>query len=141
MTQNIYNNDFLNLYMELVEHTESPRVFHVWSALTGVAACMGRKTWLPWVDGQLFSNVYVLLVGSPASRKSTAMKIMEKRLKKSTGVRFAQDDCGGKRQGLVSAMVGEEDDPDIENVQQQIEDLMKADQPLSIKEVGNIKLD
>lgn len=55
-------------------------------------------------------NQYVLLVGSPASRKSTAMNIARRLVKQSTGVRFAPADTGGQRQGLVLAMQGSEED-------------------------------
>lgn len=94
----------------MVEDTESPRIFHIWSSLWAISAALGRRCWLPFGTFDLFPNQYVLIVGSPASRKSTALSMARKLLKDSTGVRFAPADTGGQRQGLVLAMQGSEDE-------------------------------
>lgn len=101
-----FNSEFLNSYMTMVEDTESPRLFHVWSALSGLSSCLGRKCWFPFGPMTIFPNQYVALVGTPGTRKSTALGIMKRQLKKSTGVRFAPKDTAGQRQGLVSALAG-----------------------------------
>lgn len=54
----------------------------------------------------IFPNQYIALVGTPGTRKSTAIGIMKRQLRKSTGVRFAPADTAGQRQGLVEAMRG-----------------------------------
>jgi len=130
-----YKNEFLDLYMQMVEATESPRVYHAWSALSGVGACLGRKMWFPWGSGKLFPNIYVLLVGSPAARKSTAMEIMQDMISECTTIKFAQDDCGGKRQGLIALMAGEEDDPDIEDIGKQMESMLLSPDSIATIEV------
>lgn len=109
MSQIDYSNDYLNKYMAMVEDTESPRVMHLWSAIFNVSAALGRRCWLPFGPMQIWPNHYILMVGSPASRKSTASNIAKRILKQSTGVRFAPADSGGQRQGLVLAMQGDED--------------------------------
>src|SRR3546814_10218402 len=38
-----FHTPFLNHYMAMVEDTESPRLFHLWSAITGAAAALGRR--------------------------------------------------------------------------------------------------
>lgn len=92
--------------MRMVEDTESPRLFHVWSAIAGLASCLGRRCWLPFGPMTIFPNQYIALVGTPGTRKSTAASIMKRQLRKSTGVRFAPADTAGQRQGLVEAMRG-----------------------------------
>lgn len=57
---------------------------------------------------QLFPNQYILIVGTPGTRKSTAVSFGKKVLKNHTGVRFAPQDTAGQRQGLVTAMQGDE---------------------------------
>jgi hypothetical protein len=52
----------------------------------------------------IFPNQYVLLVGTPGTRKSTAGAIMKRIIRSATGVRFAPQDTAGQRQGLVEAM-------------------------------------
>lgn len=103
-----FHSEFLNDYMKMVEDTESPRLFHIWSAISGLAACLGRRCYFPFGPMTIFPNQYIALVGTPGTRKSTALGIMKRQLRKSTGVRFAPADTAGQRQGLVEAMkVGE----------------------------------
>lgn len=101
-----FNSKFLNDYMKMVEETESPRLFHVWAALSGMSAALGRRCWFPFGPMVIFPNQFVVLVGTPGTRKSTAMSIMKKQLRKATGIRFAPADTAGQRQGLVEAMKG-----------------------------------
>lgn len=111
---NEIKNEFLNMYLEYVEDTESPRLFHKWAALSGVSACLGRRVHMPFAIHEIFGNQFILLVGPPAVKKSTAINIMKKRLMAGTSgqLRLAQDDTGGQRQGLIVAMKGEDEDED-----------------------------
>lgn len=97
---------YLNDYLAMVEDTESPRLFHVWSAIGAMASALGRRCWFPFGMGNIHANHYILLVGTPGTRKSTAISVAKRVLKESTGVRFAPTDTGGQRQGLVVAMQG-----------------------------------
>ena len=101
-----FNTPYLNDYLALVEDTESPRLFHVWQALFNVSCALGRRCWFPFGPMQIFPNQYILLVGTPGTRKSTAASFGKKQLKSATGVRFAPQDTAGQRQGLVAAMQG-----------------------------------
>ena len=103
-----FNSPFLNDYMRMVEETESPRLFHVWSALAGMSAALGRRCWFPFGPMTIYPNQFVVLVGTPGTRKSTAMSIMKRQLRKATGIRFAPADTAGQRQGIVEAMKGVE---------------------------------
>lgn len=71
-----------------------------------LSSALGRRCFLPFGPMVIFPNHYILLVGTPASRKSTAANLMKRILKNSTGVRFAPQDTAGQRQGLVNAMLG-----------------------------------
>lgn len=104
-----FNSDYLNNYMEMVEDTESPRVFHLWSALWAVSTSLGRRCKINSGIITTLPNQYVLFVGTPGTRKSTAINIARKLLMESTGTRFAPSDTGFQRQGLVLAMYGGED--------------------------------
>lgn len=103
-----FNCQFLNDYIEMVEDTESPRLFHVWSAISILAGALGRRCWFPFGPMNVYANHYTLLVGTPGTRKSTATSMAKRVLAESTGVRFAPKDTGGQRQGLVVAMQGSE---------------------------------
>lgn len=104
-----FKHQYLNDYLAMVEETESPRIFHVWGALSAISAALGRRCWFPFGPMEILPNMYVLLVGTPGTRKSTVGSIIKRQLKASTGVRFAAADTGGQRQGLVTAMLGKEE--------------------------------
>lgn len=104
------HHPFIETYLRYVELTESPRLFHIWAALSGISATLGRRCWFDLGTGPVFPNMYIILVGPPALRKSTAFLIMARLLKANTGVRFAPDDTSGQRQGLIKAMVNMKED-------------------------------
>ncbi len=106
------DNEFLQCHLKYVYQTESPHIFHIWTALTSLGACMGRHVYLDTGIGITFGNMYVLLVGPPGTRKSSAIKFASDVMQKATDVRFAPDDTGGQRQGLIAALL---DDEDLEN--------------------------
>lgn len=107
-----FQSEYLRDYMQMVEHTESPRVFHVASALWAVSSSLGRRCWFPFGHMNVYANMYMLLIGTPASRKSTALSMARRLLRDSTGVRFAPADTAGQRQGLAIAMLGAAGDED-----------------------------
>lgn len=101
----IGRNDFLRLYGQYIKATESPKIMHIWSAIAVVSACMGRHVKYPFALGDIYANQYIVLVGPPATKKSTALKLAADLLK-DTDVKFAPDDTGGQRQGLIAALQG-----------------------------------
>jgi hypothetical protein len=135
-----FNSQFLNDYMAMVEDTESPRLFHVWSAVAGLAACLGRRCWLPFGPMTIYPNQYIVLVGTPGTRKSTAASIMKKQIRRVTGVRFAPADTAGQRQGLVEAMRGVSDNKEfLENVELAVRDDSLAG--LTLEDIANVTND
>ena len=53
---------------------KSPEIYRRWAALCGLAGCLQRRVWI-YVEGQRQrANLYVLLVGPPATGKSNALK-------------------------------------------------------------------
>src|SRR3546814_13100257 len=57
-----FHTPFLNHYMAMVEDTESPRLFHLWSAITGAAAALGRRCFFQLGPITVYPNHYPLLV-------------------------------------------------------------------------------
>lgn len=93
-------------YLDLFEETESPRNFHIWSLIGTVAALLGRNALL--TNGPNLTvkpNMFVVLLGPPATRKSTAVNLAAG-LAKHTSLNFGPTDSGGQRQGLMSALTG-----------------------------------
>lgn len=110
MSAPVFNTPYLNDYMAMVEETESPRIFHLWAAMFAMSAALGRRCYLPFGVGDIFPNQYVLLIGTPGTRKSSAMNIARKLLRESTGVRFAPSDTGFQRQGLAEALLNKDEE-------------------------------
>lgn len=115
---NKLTNPFVRAHLEYVAQTEPPAEFHAWAAISCMSACMGRHLWTEDGLGRLHGNLYVLLVGPPATRKSTALKLAVRVMQQYTDVRFTPDDTGGQRQGLIQAFIehDEEDADESENV-------------------------
>lgn len=120
----LYQHDFLDAYMRMVEDTESPRVFHLWSALTCISACLGRRNFLPFGSSQIYPNLFTLLVGSAAGRKSTAMLTASRLLRDATNIRFAQDDCAGKKQGIVGMLIDEDETDEGKEIESELESFL-----------------
>ena len=66
--------DLFDLYFKYVEGTEPPAAFHRWSLIGCVGALLGRQVWFPFGSHRLFANQYIMFVGDPGTRKSTAIK-------------------------------------------------------------------
>lgn len=96
---------------------ESPEIFHLWSAITAMSGAMGRKFWLPDGLDRYYPNLYTILVGAPAVRKSSAISIVRNILAEMTRVRFAPTDIAGQKQGLLTYLAEDfiEDDTEAEH--------------------------
>ena len=78
-------------YFKYVEDTESPIIFHRWSLLTALGAQLGRSYYLPFGDFRIFPNMYVMLIGEPGTRKSSAVKLARKAVASAGYSKFAFD--------------------------------------------------
>lgn len=63
-----------DLYFDWVKDTEPPPIFHRWSLIASVGALLGRQIWFPFGASRIFPNVFVMMIGDPGTRKSTAIK-------------------------------------------------------------------
>ena len=70
-------------YDYTLPNTESPVCMHRWSFLSCVAASLGRNFYLPFGHGVIYPNLLTLLVGAPATRKTSAIRIASRLLKNS----------------------------------------------------------
>lgn len=89
--------DFFAKYFEYVGNTECPMSYHRWTAISILAAILGRNIWLPFGHGRIYPNMYIMIMGSPGARKGTAMNIGAKLLKKAGYKRFCPDRLSKER--------------------------------------------
>lgn len=85
--------DYLSKYVKIyTAGTESPKEFHIWTALSTIASVVGRKVWLDQGFFKIYPNMYIILVAPPGkARKSTALKRGRNLLKQVDGIHFSSD--------------------------------------------------
>lgn len=103
--------DFISSYLEYVEKTEPPYNYHRWCAISLIAALIGRNSWVPLGHQRIFPNLYLMLMGVPAARKSTAIKIARKMIAETGYDTFAADESS--REKFLMDLDGSEDDSGI----------------------------
>jgi hypothetical protein len=103
-------NDFFNKYLEVTSGTEVPTFFRRWSILTAVGAWIGRNAYFCHGDFKVYPNMYVMLLGAPGTRKSTAIKRAKKVLAHAGYTTFAAEKTTKEKFLLdLSGIEGEED--------------------------------
>lgn len=71
-------DSFINQYLRYVGETEAPIFYHRWCAISMIGAYLGRQYSLSLGHFDIYSNMYIMLIGDPGARKSTAIKIAKK---------------------------------------------------------------
>lgn len=84
--------EFIKCYAELVTPcTESPIIYHDWAILTNLGAMLSRNVWLQFGAEQIYPNLYTVLLGPAAGRKSSAINFARKFLELTGFKQFAKD--------------------------------------------------
>lgn len=81
--------DFISLYLKYTKQTECPTFFNRWCAITCLSAYMGKRVHFKFGHFNLYPNLYTMLIGSPGTKKSSAIKISAGLLKKAGYKSFA----------------------------------------------------
>lgn len=66
--------DVIETYLRYVSSkSEAPRQYHIWSIITAIGAAMERRCWVDReAAGNVYPNLYTILVGPQGDRKTTA---------------------------------------------------------------------
>lgn len=78
-----------DLYFQYAEGTEPPRIFRRWSLIAAIGAYLGRQFWLPFGHSRIYPNHFIMLIGSPGSRKTTSILNGKKIIAQSGYTTFA----------------------------------------------------
>jgi len=81
--------DFFSLYLSYTSQTECPTFFHRWTAVSCLAAYLERSIYFRHGHFTHYPNIYCMLIGSPGTKKSSAIKIGTKLLKQAGYKTFA----------------------------------------------------
>ena len=68
-------NNLFESYDIYTRETEPPTNYHVWTLISCISACLGRKCFIPQGTYTVYPNLYIVLVGAPGMKKSSAMNI------------------------------------------------------------------
>lgn len=100
--------DFLSSYLAYTEETECPVVHNRWSSLALLGAWLGPNLTFGLGHFIVKPNLYVMLMGSPGTRKSTAIKIAASTLAKAGYLNIAGDRT--TKEKFLLDLAGEKDD-------------------------------
>lgn len=64
---------YISNYLQFTSGTESPLQYHQWSCLSSLSVLAGRRFWFNLGPIRFYPNLYVVLVGHPGVKKSSAM--------------------------------------------------------------------
>jgi hypothetical protein len=102
--------DFFSQYLSYAKESspETPVFFHRWSMISALGAYLGRQYYFQHGAFVINPNLYTMLIGSPGTRKSTAIK-MAKNLLVDAGYKTIAASKTSKEKFLLD-LAGETDD-------------------------------
>ena len=88
-----HDKNFFDYYFDFVnlDEQEAPANCHRWAVISMIAAMLGRNYWTQFGRGIILPNQYIQIIGLPASRKSTAIKLAKSVLKAYGYTNFAPE--------------------------------------------------
>lgn len=119
---------FFDIYFDYVGTTESPALYHRWTALSILGALLGRNVYYPFGHNNIYPNQYILLTGTPAARKGTAIKIGKNLLFKLGYAHIAPNKAA--KEAFWGWMAKKHDvEPEGKTIEEQIDYLFEIDNP------------
>lgn len=107
------HDDFFNHYISYMADSagEVPAFFNRWSLISGIGALLGRKYYLSHGNFQINPNIYCMLIGSPGTRKSSAIKLLKKFMLAAGYDKIAASKTTKEKFLMDLAGIGEDDSP------------------------------
>lgn len=81
--------DLIKSYLDYVEETEPPYVYHRWCMISTIATLLGRRFYIPFAGSVINANLYTQMIGNVGTRKSTAIKSATRLMKSAGYLKFA----------------------------------------------------
>lgn len=81
-------NNWLVKYLEYTANNEAPQDYHTWIGLGTLAGSAQRKIFMETEYFSVLSNLYIILVGPPGTKKSTAIRQGKKILRRVPNIHF-----------------------------------------------------
>lgn len=90
--------DWINDFLDWVSEEEPPYMYKLWTAISTLASVLQRKCYVNIGSRRWYPNFYVILIGNPASRKSTSIEYSTELLS-HVGIRLSQN--AGSKEALL----------------------------------------
>lgn len=82
---------FLNDYRTFCSGSEAHPTYHMFSGLVALSSIIGRRIWVEQGYFKVYPNLYVVLVGPPGNRKTSAMSIAKALIRELGNVPFSAE--------------------------------------------------
>ena len=67
--------NFIKSYELFASGNEASPTFHTWGAISTLSAIIGRRIWFDQTYYKIYPNTYVVFVGEPGDKKTTALNV------------------------------------------------------------------
>src|SRR3990167_5429054 len=93
------SKDFFTEYMKYadIDNSEAPAIYHRWVCASIIGALLGRSVHFQLGPHVIYPNQFIMLMGSPGTRKGSAMGIGKGLLKALGYSKFAADKTSKER--------------------------------------------
>ena len=81
--------NFLQNFLTYAEGCETPELYDLWAALATLSSVVSRRVWIHQGYYTIYPNLYIVLVGAPGGRKTTAMNMCKDMLREIGTIPFA----------------------------------------------------
>src|SRR5215471_4394482 len=88
-------SSWIEVFLDFTEDKKSPSIFKKWAAIAAIAAAMERRIWIRTKTDIVYANLYIFLVGPPATGKTVAMRLSSKLLRGTEGLHVAPTSVSG----------------------------------------------
>lgn len=105
--------NLIELYLDYRAETESPIFFHRWAIITALSAYLGRQLSFDFGFTTIYPNIFTMLVGSPGTKKSTAIRMASDLIKLAGYETFSARKTRQEKFLLDMAEQHEENEEDI----------------------------
>lgn len=82
---------FLNDYRIFCSGSEAHPTYHMFSGLVALSSIIGRRIWVEQGYFKVYPNLYVVLVGPPGNRKTSAMSIAKALIRELGNIPFSAE--------------------------------------------------
>lgn len=99
---------FLENYEAFTSGNECPKVYHTWGGLAAISNLVSGRVWTDGGIYMVFPNMYIIFVGEPGAKKSTAMRLSHRVIAEFKKIAYAPASI--TKEALVQ-MMAKEDSP------------------------------